>query len=96
MNRRTDADNKTKLFATTDPFGPTHLVIFANTSIQLANFASSFQLSSSRRNRLVMGAGRLRDAVAGPGYCLYVLTSNRDGRGSPMAGDDQVIMLCPS
>ena len=45
---------------------------------------------------VLAGAGRLRDAVAGPGHCLYVLTSNRDGRGSPLAGDDQVIMLCPS
>ena len=45
---------------------------------------------------VLSGAGRLRDAVAGPGHCLYVLTSNRDGRGSPLAGDDQVIELCPS
>jgi glucose/arabinose dehydrogenase len=42
------------------------------------------------------GAGRLRDAVAGPNHCLYVLTSNRDSRGSPLAGDDQVIQLCPN
>jgi aldose sugar dehydrogenase len=45
---------------------------------------------------VLSGAGRLRDVVAGPGHCLYVLTSNRDSRGSPMAGDDQVILLCPS
>jgi aldose sugar dehydrogenase len=45
---------------------------------------------------VLSGAGRLRDAVAGPGHCLYVLTSNRDGRGSSLAGDDQVIELCPS
>ena len=44
---------------------------------------------------VLSGAGRLRDAVAGPGHCLYVLTSNRDSRGSPLAGDDQVIQLCP-
>lgn len=42
------------------------------------------------------GAGRLRDAVSGPDGCLYVLTSNRDGRGSPNAGDDKVDQLCPS
>ncbi|HEX6548776.1 MAG TPA: PQQ-dependent sugar dehydrogenase [Candidatus Dormibacteraeota bacterium] len=42
------------------------------------------------------GVGRLRDAEAGPDGCLYVVTSNRDGRGSPQAGDDHVFKLCPS
>jgi aldose sugar dehydrogenase len=39
--------------------------------------------------------GRLRDVAAGPDGCLYVLTSNRDGRGSPTATDDRIIQLCP-
>jgi aldose sugar dehydrogenase len=45
---------------------------------------------------VLQGRGRLRDAVAGPDGCLYVLTSNRDTRGTPRAGDDQVLKLCPS
>jgi glucose/arabinose dehydrogenase len=45
---------------------------------------------------VLQGKGRLRDAVAGPDGCLYVLTSNRDTRGTPRAGDDQVLKLCPS
>jgi glucose/arabinose dehydrogenase len=45
---------------------------------------------------LLSGFGRLRDAVAGPDGCLYVLTSNRDGRGSPSAQDDKVLRACPS
>jgi glucose/arabinose dehydrogenase len=39
--------------------------------------------------------GRLRDAESGADGCLYLLTSNRDGRGSPQAGDDKVLRLCP-
>lgn len=39
--------------------------------------------------------GRLRDAVAGPDGALYVLTSNRDGRGVAQAGDDRILRLTP-
>jgi aldose sugar dehydrogenase len=42
------------------------------------------------------GAGRMRDAVQGPDNCLYALTSNRDTRGSPQAGDDKLLKLCAS
>ncbi|TMC11376.1 MAG: PQQ-dependent sugar dehydrogenase [Chloroflexi bacterium] len=45
---------------------------------------------------VLQGRGRLRDAVAGPDGCLYVLTNNRDTRGTPRAGDDQVLKLCPA
>jgi glucose/arabinose dehydrogenase len=37
--------------------------------------------------------GRLRDVVEGPDENLYLLTSNRDGRGSPKDDDDRVIRL---
>lgn len=39
--------------------------------------------------------GRLRDAVVGPDDLLYVLTNNRDGRGSPRSGDDRILRLVP-
>ncbi|MBP2330060.1 glucose/arabinose dehydrogenase [Kibdelosporangium banguiense] len=35
--------------------------------------------------------GRLRTPVAGPDGNLYFTTSNRDGRGSPVAADDRII-----
>jgi glucose/arabinose dehydrogenase len=37
--------------------------------------------------------GRLRDVIEGPDGALYLLTSNRDGRGSPAPDDDRVIRL---
>ncbi len=37
--------------------------------------------------------GRLRDVVEGPDGNLYVLTSNRDGRGNPQPGDDKIYKL---
>ena len=39
--------------------------------------------------------GRLRDVVVGPDNLLYILTSNRDGRGLPTADDDQIIRINP-
>jgi glucose/arabinose dehydrogenase len=39
--------------------------------------------------------GRLRTVVEGPDGALYVLTSNRDGRGSPEDGDDRILRITP-
>ena len=39
--------------------------------------------------------GRLRTVVEGPDGALYVLTSNRDGRGSPRDGDDRILRIVP-
>lgn len=37
--------------------------------------------------------GRLRDVAEGPDGNLYVLTSNRDGRGSPQPNDDKIYKI---
>lgn len=37
--------------------------------------------------------GRLRDVVEAPDGALYLLTSNRDGRGTPVAEDDRIIRI---
>ena len=39
--------------------------------------------------------GRLRDVVSGPDGYLYVCTSNRDGRTTPVADDDRVLRIVP-
>lgn len=39
--------------------------------------------------------GRIRDVVLGSDRMLYITTSNRDGRGSPVEGDDRIIRINP-
>lgn len=46
-----------------------------------------------RQEVVLSGFGRLRDVVEGPEGALYVLTSNRDGRGSPAEGDDRILRI---
>ncbi len=44
--------------------------------------------------RLLTGKfGRLRDVAQGPDGAIYILTSNRDGRGQPSTGDDKILRL---
>jgi glucose/arabinose dehydrogenase len=40
--------------------------------------------------------GRLRDVVVAPDGSVYIATSNQDGRGSPLAGDDRIIRIAPA
>jgi glucose/arabinose dehydrogenase len=47
------------------------------------------------RRHLTETFGRLRDVSAGPDGFLYLLTSNRDGRGAPIAEDDRIIKINP-
>jgi len=39
--------------------------------------------------------GRLRDVSTGPDGYLYILTSNKDGRGSPVFNDDRILRIAP-
>lgn len=50
----------------------------------------------TRNEALLEGEfGRLRDVAEGPDGALYVLTSNRDGRGDPADDDDRILRLTP-
>lgn len=51
-----------------------------------------------RHEQLLQGEyGRLRDVAQGPDGCLYVATSNTDGRTNAVAGpeDDRILRVCP-
>jgi glucose/arabinose dehydrogenase len=37
--------------------------------------------------------GRIRNIVEGPDGSFYLLTNNRDGRGTPHSGDDKIIVM---
>lgn len=48
------------------------------------------------QERLLDGTyGRLRDVITGPDGSLYVLTNNRDGRGTPASNDDRILKISP-
>ena len=50
----------------------------------------------TRNEALLEGEyGRLRDVAEGPDGALYVLTTNRDGRGDPEDDDDRILRLTP-
>lgn len=45
---------------------------------------------------MLTGYGRLRAVTVAPGGALWVLTTNRDGRGSPRPGDDHILTVRPA
>ena len=72
--------------------------LFVGTLAGMSLLRVRFDAADPRRvvanERLLQGLyGRLRDVVSGPDGALYVSTSNRDGRHTPVADDDRVLRI---
>ncbi len=80
-----------------DTWAPSGLAYAAGTlyfSGLRGNALFSFKPSSNEFSSHLSGQfGRLREAVAGPDGALYLLSSNRDGRGRPAPDDDRLIRV---
>ena len=67
-------------------------------ALHRVSFAPPDFMRVAQHEQLLAGAyGRLRDVISGPDGCLYVATSNRDGRSGAQPGpeDDRILRVCP-
>jgi glucose/arabinose dehydrogenase len=84
-------------FVTTGPWASQLLVAnlrgeqVLKIALSAENPAVAGDVSAFYRSRF----GRIRDVAAAPDGTLYLLTSNRDGRGAERPGDDKIIRLTP-
>jgi aldose sugar dehydrogenase len=63
------------------------------THIHVFDFDTEKNVLASEGHILDASFGRLRDVAVGNDGYLYVLTSNRDGRGSPTTNDDRILRI---
>jgi aldose sugar dehydrogenase len=57
------------------------------------------EVSGSRvvkQSKMMTNYGRIREVAMGPDGGLYFSTSNRDGRGRPVATDDRILRIVPA
>jgi len=93
------------LWAWTPTIAPAGIAFTNSTTLYMATLKQSklHRIELNEKGEVVddtvvlEGYGRLRSVTNGPdGRCLYIGTSNRDGRGRPRGGDDRVLRFCPS
>ena len=66
------------------------------TRLWLVPLNSTGGLGGTPTSQLQGAYGRLRTVAIGPDGYLWIATSNRDGRGTPIATDDRVVRFPPS
>ncbi|MFB6256123.1 MAG: PQQ-dependent sugar dehydrogenase [Haloplanus sp.] len=72
-------------------------VRFEGSATRRASDASSGGDAVVEQERLFEGAyGRIRTVFTGPDGHLHAVTSNRDGRGSPVGADDRLLRFTPT
>lgn len=93
------------LWSWTPTIAPADIAFLDAATLYLNTLKASelHRLTLDREGRIVAdevvleGFGRLRSMAMGPdGRCLYIGTSNRDGRGRPRGDDDRVLQFCPN
>ena len=50
-------------------------------------------LKSRTQSNILVGYGRLRDVIEAPDGSLFILTSNKDGRGTTQTDDDKILRI---
>ena len=78
------------------PGGPANLLVATLAAERLLRFVvdADDPAAAGEPETVLDGLGRLRAAEIGPDGCLYVTTSNTDGRGRPRPGDDRILRSC--
>jgi glucose/arabinose dehydrogenase len=73
--------------------GDTSRMLITALSGRLIELAVAGRSVSVRNDSVLFGYGRLRDVAVTRDGSIYVVTSNRDGRGEPRRGDDKLLRL---
>ncbi len=77
-------------------FGPNTLYLATLKESKLHRLELNEDGEITKDQTVLDGYGRLRAVTLGPeGDCIFISTSNRDGRGQPENNDDRVIRYCP-
>lgn len=71
------------------------LLVAALRGERLWRFALDGETVTGAAETFVGDYGRLRHVEQAPDGSLWLLTSNRDGRGDPVAGDDRIVRVAP-
>lgn len=90
------------LWAWTPTIAPAGIAFLDRNTLYMATLKNSslYRLTLDQGGAVIKdevvltGYGRLRALTVGPDRCIYVGTSNRDGRGQVRSGDDKVLRVC--